>query len=192
ANGFNTPLRTIRAVTTAEGEVLSRYNLSVEQVVDPRAVYLLQLAMQQVMREGTGRSAYNTLSSSLALAGKTGTTDNNRDSWFAGYGASYLAVAWMGRDDNEETRFTGSTGALRVWTRLMAALPQTPLETAQPDGIDYYWVDEREQSISAEGCAGARLMPFVSGSQPNRLSECADRRLHSPSSAPNWFERLFN
>ncbi|MFP3498590.1 penicillin-binding transpeptidase domain-containing protein, partial [Pseudomonas sp. SIMBA_059] len=69
--GFNTPMRGIRSVLTAEGEPLKRYPFQIQQTFDPGAIYLVQNAMQRVMREGTGRSVYNTLPRSLTLAGKT-------------------------------------------------------------------------------------------------------------------------
>lgn len=71
------------------------------------------------MREGTGRSVYNQLPSSLNLAGKTGTSNDSRDSWFAGFSQDLLAVVWLGRDDNGPTPLTGATGALQVWTSFM-------------------------------------------------------------------------
>ncbi|MBW6848418.1 bifunctional glycosyl transferase/transpeptidase, partial [Salmonella enterica subsp. enterica serovar Weltevreden] len=86
---------------------------------DPGAIYLTQYAMQRAMREGTGRSAYNRVSQSLALAGKTGTTNDSRDSWFAGFSQDLLAVVWLGRDDNGKTSLTGATGALQVWSDFM-------------------------------------------------------------------------
>ncbi|WP_254774509.1 penicillin-binding protein 1B [Marinobacter sp. AC-23] len=92
-SGFNTPLRTIREVTDSGGGALSRYSLEVDQVADPAAVHLLQYAMQETMQEGTGRSAYYSVPKELTLAGKTGTTDDGRDSWFAGFSGDLLAVA---------------------------------------------------------------------------------------------------
>ncbi|MEH6562904.1 MAG: penicillin-binding protein 1B, partial [Marinobacter sp.] len=105
-SGFNTPLRTIREVTDSGGGALSRYSLEVDQVADPAAVHLLQYAMQETMQEGTGRSAYYSVPKELTLAGKTGTTDDGRDSWFAGFSGDLLAVAWVGRDDNGPTVLT--------------------------------------------------------------------------------------
>ncbi|MBU2371193.1 MAG: penicillin-binding protein 1B, partial [Gammaproteobacteria bacterium] len=74
SGGFNTPLRAIRSVVAADGEPLSRYPFKIEQRFDPGAIYLTQYAMQRTMVEGTGRSVYNQVPKSLALAGKTGTT----------------------------------------------------------------------------------------------------------------------
>jgi len=137
-SGFNTPLRTIREVTDASGEALTRYSLKVDQVADPAAVHLVQYAMQETMREGTGKSAYYTVPNELSLAGKTGTTDDGRDAWFAGFSGDLLAVVWVGRDDNGSTSLTGASGALPVWSRFMAQVPQHGFSPVMPDGVSYY------------------------------------------------------
>ncbi len=141
--GFNTPLRGIRSVLTAEGEPLKRYPFQIQQRFDPGAIYLTQRAMQRVMHEGTGRSAYNQLPRSLNLAGKTGTTNDLRDSWFAGFSQDLLAVVWLGRDDNGKTSLTGATGALRVWTDFMRRADPLPLNSPLPENVVQVWVDSR-------------------------------------------------
>lgn len=188
ASGFNIPLRTIREVTTAQGEVLSRYNLAVDQVADPAAVHLVQYAMQETMHEGTGRSAYRYVPSSLSLAGKTGTTDDGRDSWFAGFSGDLLAVAWVGHDDNAPTSLTGATGALPVWATFMAQVPQHGFSPVVPDGVKYYWVDSESGALTDEQCDNARFMPFIVGSEPTDRVSCSGeltRRIRG------WFEGLF-
>jgi penicillin-binding protein 1B len=97
--------------------------------------------MQRVMREGTGSSVYNVLPSSLTLAGKTGTSNDSRDSWFAGFSQDLLAVVWLGRDDNGKTPFTGATGALQVWTSFMRKADPLPLDMPQPDNVVQAWID---------------------------------------------------
>lgn len=187
-SGFNTPLRTIRDVTDARGDALNRYNLEVNQVADPAAVHLVQYAMQEVMREGTGRSAYYTIPESLGLAGKTGTTDDGRDSWFAGFSGDLLAVTWVGRDDNGPTTLTGSSGALPVWTRFMAAVPQHSFSPVVPDGVQYQWVNSELGVRTDEHCENARLIPFIVGSEPEDFEGCGSdfsKRLRG------WFEGLF-
>ncbi|MDO3721806.1 penicillin-binding protein 1B [Marinobacter sp. chi1] len=187
-SGFNTPLRTIREVTDAQGNALSRYNLAVDQVADPAAVHLLQYAMQETMREGTGRSAYYSVPKELALAGKTGTTDDGRDSWFAGFSGDLLAVAWVGRDDNGATSLTGASGALPVWSRFMAQVPQHGFSPVMPDGVKYHWVNGDRQALTDEYCDNARLVPFITGSEPTQEVSCSgvlQRRIKG------WFEGLF-
>ncbi|MHA6480172.1 penicillin-binding protein 1B [Stutzerimonas sp. KH-1] len=164
--GFNTPLRGIRSVLTADGEPLKRYPFQIQQRFDPGAIYLTQYAMQRAMREGTGRSAYNHLPQSLNLAGKTGTTNDSRDSWFAGFSQDLLAVVWLGRDDNGKTSLTGATGALQVWSDFMRRADPLPLQMPVPDNVTYAWVDARSGLGTDERCPDAVQMPYIRGSEP--------------------------
>jgi penicillin-binding protein 1B len=164
--GFNTPLRAIRSVVAADGEPLSRYPFKIEQRFDPGAIYLTQYAMQRTMLEGTGRSVYNQVPKSLALAGKTGTTNDSRDSWFAGFSQDLLAVVWLGRDDNGKTSLTGATGALQVWADFMRRADPLPLQMPVPDNVSMAWVDAKTGEGTLENCPGAVQMPYIRGSEP--------------------------
>jgi penicillin-binding protein 1B len=164
--GFNTPLRGIRSVLTAEGEPLKRYPYQIQQRFDAGAIYLLQNAMQRTMRDGTGRSVYSRLPSSLALAGKTGTSNDSRDSWFAGFSQDLLAVVWLGRDDNGPTPLTGATGALQVWTDFMIKADPLPLDMPLPDNVVQAWVDAATGQGSDPSCANVVQMPYIRGSEP--------------------------
>ncbi|MGQ7817349.1 penicillin-binding protein 1B [Metapseudomonas furukawaii] len=170
--GFNTPLRAIRSVLTAEGEPLKRYPFQIQQRFDPGAIYLVQNAMQRVMREGTGRSVYSQLPSSLTLAGKTGTTNDSRDSWFAGFSQDLLAVVWLGRDDNGKTPLTGATGALQVWTSFMRKADPLPLDMPMPDNVTQAWIDPHSGQGSDPSCPGAVQMPYIRGSEPAPGAPC--------------------
>ena len=170
--GFHTPLRGIRSVLTAEGEPLKRYPFQIQQRFDPGAIYLVQNAMQRVMREGTGRSVYSQLPASLNLAGKTGTSNDSRDSWFAGFSQDLLTVVWLGRDDNGKTPLTGATGALQVWTGFMRKADPLPLDMPLPDNVIMAWIDPRTGEGSDASCPQARQMPYIRGSEPAPGSTC--------------------
>jgi len=170
--GFNTPMRGIRSVLTAEGEPLKRYPFQIQQRFDPGSIYLLQNAMQRVMREGTGKSAYSQLPSTLNLAGKSGTTNDSRDSWFAGFSQDLLAVVWVGRDDNAQTPFTGATGALQIWTSFMRRADPLSLDTAQPDNVVQAWINSSTGQGSDSTCPGAVQMPYIRGSEPAPGTAC--------------------
>jgi penicillin-binding protein 1B len=172
SGGFNTPLRGIRSVLTAEGEPLKRYPFQIQQRFDPGAIYLVQNAMQRVMREGTGRSVYSQLPASLTLAGKTGTTNDSRDSWFAGFSQDLLAVVWLGRDDNGKTPLTGATGALQVWTSFMRKADPLPLDMPMPENVVQAWIDPRTGEGSDSSCPGAVQMPYIRGSEPAPGQAC--------------------
>jgi len=187
AGGFDTPLRSIRAVSTAEGEPLNRYPLHLEQRVDSDAVHLLYYALQETMREGTGRSVYGSLPENLGIAGKTGTTDDLRDSWFAGFTGDRLAVVWLGNDDNTPLGLSGSSGALKVWQSLMLRIhPQSFVGTV-PENINYKWVDDESGLLSGRLCKGARQVPFIKGSEPRKKSDCAPGLERMGDWIKSWF-----
>ena len=161
--GFRSPLRAIREVTGPDHKPLKRYGLSVEQAFDPAPVYLLDTLMMGVLREGTGQRPYRRLAGSPRLAGKTGTTDELRDSWFAGFGGDRLAVAWVGRDDNKPTGLTGADGALEVWVDLMGGLAPAPWDPPVPAGVEWQWVDKTVGQRLEQDCPGAVRLPFLKG-----------------------------
>jgi penicillin-binding protein 1B len=99
AGGFQSPLSSIREVTTKDGQPLNRFPIRIKQTLPEGPVYLVNWALTQVMRLGTGRGAYSVVPGSVQLAGKSGTTDDLRDSWFSGFSGDRVAVVWVGRDD---------------------------------------------------------------------------------------------
>lgn len=190
--GFNTPMRGIRSVLTAEGEPLKRYPFQIEQRFDPGSIYLLQNAMQRVMREGTGRSVYSSLPASLNLAGKSGTTNDSRDSWFAGFGQDVLAVVWMGRDDNGKTPFTGATGALQVWTSFMRKADPLPLDMPMPDNVVQAWVNASTGEGTQANCPNAVQMPYIRGSEPQPGPNCGGEPATPAESVMDWVKGWLN
>ncbi len=186
ADGFYTPLRAIRAIYDANNQPLKRYRHEVEQRFDPEAIHLLQYALQVVVREGTGKNVYKKLPSDLVVAGKTGTSNDQRDSWFAGFSGNYLSVVWLGRDDNGKMPLTGGTGALRVWADLMAGIDNEPLAFVRPERVSYVWVDSQGY-LSGERCEGARYLPFIEGTAPQIEGQCYQRPQRS---VVDWFKEL--
>ena len=170
--GFKYPVKAIRSVVDANGRLVDRYGLTVQPTIDPAYAYILNNGLQQVMSSGTGQSAYNTLPRNLGLAGKSGTTNDTRDSWFAGYSGNYLAVVWLGLDDNKVTGLTGSSGALPVWTSVMKQLRQKPVNLHQPGEVQWQWVDRATGHLSAQGCEGAMYIPLTRHSMPNQATAC--------------------
>lgn len=172
SGGFRTPLKAIREVTTASGEPLQRYALTMEQVFEPSQVYLTTRAMQEVVRSGTARAVSQILPVELAAAGKTGTTDDARDSWFAGFTGDRLAVVWVGNDQNRSVGLTGASGALPIWGDIMARVSVTSLAPTLPPEIEYEWIDPATGLRADEGCAERIELPFVAGSRPSDLAPC--------------------
>lgn len=175
ADGFHVPLRAIHAVHTANNEPLRRYPYQMEQRFGADTMHLMQFALREVMRDGTGRGASPLLPAGLAVAGKTGTTNDQRDSWFAGFSGDHLAVVWVGRDDNQRTPLTGSSGALRVWADIMADIPNLSLPLNPPEGVAYHWVAPDGKHLSDEHCPDARYLPFIRGSEPRVRLDCGQK-----------------
>jgi penicillin-binding protein 1B len=189
SGGFQTPLRAIREILTADGQPLQRYPLSVEQTVQPAPIYLLTTAMQEVVRNGTAQGLNQTLPTDLNLAGKTGTTDDLKDSWFAGFSGDHVAVVWIGTDDNRPTRLTGASGAMAIWGDMMAKLNPEPLDMPPPENIEMVWIDSTSGRRADSACAGATEWPFIRGSAPVDIAPCV---APSPAKAvKGWFKRLF-
>ena len=204
SGGFRTPLRAINAVLAADNAPLQRYPLSVHAAIEQAPNYLITTAMRYAVREGTGHGIYQTLPGSQDIAGKTGTTDDLRDSWFAGFTGDRLGVVWIGRDDNQSTGLTGSTGALRVWRDLFVHFANpVPIQAAVED-IEYRWIDPKTGFLADAGCPDAVQLPFSTGSAPVQHAPCvkADQGItgkppaagQGKRSSPgpvDWFKELF-
>ncbi|MDZ4730224.1 MAG: penicillin-binding protein 1B [Xanthomonadales bacterium] len=172
AGGYSVPLRAVTAVQTQQGGELVRYPLRLMPQPNREAIGVLNYALTQVVERGTAKALPGLLGSEIAIAGKTGTTNDKRDSWFVGYTRDRIGVAWVGRDDNQPARVTGSNAAMRVWARLFRELPLEPVDLRMPDGAYWLWVDAVESAVTDENCPGAGQVPFVSGSEPERVSTC--------------------
>jgi penicillin-binding protein 1B len=190
--GFQNPLRAVRAVIGADGKAVKAFPLQVTQVASPENIYQLDRMLVAVMDHGTGRAARALLPPALVVAGKSGTSSDYRDSWFAGFSGSHLVVVWVGYDDNGPTGFTGSAGALPVWAHVMAGLGARSWEAAQPESLIEVHVEYASGLRALPGCAedliaiavpaGAQLpakpgcgFPDTPASTPNPLSTLKDK-----------------
>lgn len=190
AGGFSVPLRAVTAVQTAGGEALNRYPLRLRPLERRDAVAVLNYGLTRVVAEGTASALPGLLGQQVTIAGKTGTTNERRDSWFVGYTRDRLAVAWVGLDDNRPAGVTGSNAALRVWARLFRQLPLTPVSRDMPEGAYWTWIERDSALLSASGCPGAVQMPFVEGSAPVDASPCKVRETDDETSFwRKWFDR---
>ena len=172
ANGYLSPLRAIREVVSSSGEPLQRYPLTVQHTAPEGPLYLLNRNLQEVVRQGTGQRMSAFLPVEMNLAGKTGTTNNLRDSWFAGFSGDKVAVVWVGRDDNQPAGLTGSSGALLVWGDMMRRIGVMPLGLIKPESVVTEWIEPASGMKADEYCSEARQYPFIEGSAPTVESSC--------------------
>lgn len=187
-DGFATPLRSIRAVFASNGERLQSYPYVTRQTVDPAATYITNVMMQEVMTEGTGRFSQQMMPQEFGLVGKTGTTNELRDSWFAGFSGDFLAVTWIGRDDNKSSGLTGSSGALKIWASLMKLISTEPVTLIPPDNVELKWIDQKNGLLANEHCEMALSFPYVVGSGPTEQSTCVDTPINRTKT---WFNNFF-
>ena len=159
------PLHAVRGVLDAQGKALNRYDTvpPPAQEGDAIAARLIGTAMQHTVTSGTAHQLVGDGLGRLQAAGKTGTSNDSRDSWFAGYTGDYLAVVWVGNDQNQPTGLYGATGAMRVWSGIFSRLPSKPLEIGDK-GLDWTWVVGGNATDA--DCPGARRFAFVAGFQP--------------------------
>jgi penicillin-binding protein 1B len=184
ANGFHSPLRSVHSVLDKERQPLERYSLEVDNQVRTQAMALVNSAMIDVTKYGTARRLSDNLK--VQVAGKTGTSDDLRDSWFAGFSGDVMAVVWTGYDDNRPTTLTGSSGAMKIWQNLVKEVAYKSYQVPQMSGLTRYWIDVKDGLLAEKACENAVELLFIEGSQPQQTSDCAS------GSGGNWFLDLFN
>ncbi|MFC4727806.1 penicillin-binding protein 1B [Coralloluteibacterium thermophilus] len=175
-------LKVVRGVLDAQNVALSRYDDAPPPATegDAIAARLVTIALQSAVTSGTGRRLVADGLGRLSPAGKTGTTNDGRDSWFAGWSGDHLAVVWVGNDENQVAGLYGATGAMRVWSALFSKLPTSPLRVGG-EGIEWAWVAQGEYATTDESCPGARRLPFVAGWTPRAHRGCTMDRIR------DWF-----
>jgi penicillin-binding protein 1B len=159
--GFRARLRTVLAVLDEHGKAVKSFRVQVEAAAPPSAIYQLDRMLTLVTTNGTGREAGTRLPKGLVIAGKTGTSSDTRDSWFAGFTGSYLAVVWVGYDDNHPTGLTGATGALPIWSDTLASLKSTSFEPVPPDQVEDRWIGFGDGLETTPACSADAVIISV-------------------------------
>jgi penicillin-binding protein 1B len=177
-------LRAVDAIKLAEGEA-TFFSSAGRPAIEPASLALLQFGLSEVVRAGTAVQLNNTLPAGLTAAGKTGTSDDGRDSWFAGFTGDVAAVVWVGRDDNAEVGLTGSSGAMRVWGDFVADVSYKPFVARTLPGIEHLWVDDQGR-LSAAGCPGVVQLPFYK-TKPGVDASCRPK----PRDPWKWLKDIF-
>ncbi len=144
-----------------------------ERIVDARTTYILNSMLQDVIKRGTGRRALSMGRGDIA--GKTGTTNESKDSWFSGYNADYVTTVWVGFDQPESLgrHEYGGTVALPIWmTYMSAALKDKPEHVLpEPEGILTLRIDPLSGRAAAPGAPNAFFELFKSEDSPPPMSE---------------------
>ena len=129
--GYNAQPFFINRIEDKNGNVLESFSPQRRKVISELTAYSMVSMMEGVISKGTGRSLYSYDIGTQAVAGKTGTTNDNSDLWFMGYTPQILAGAWVGADDRY-IRFTdnyfgqGAHGSLPIWAYFMNKVANDP------------------------------------------------------------------
>ncbi|USD32093.1 MULTISPECIES: penicillin-binding protein 1B [Vibrio] len=157
-SGKKAPLSALRSVVDLEGNVLYQSLPRMSQTIDQQAAWLTTYAMKRGVLEGTGRYL-NSQFGWAALAGKTGTSNDTRDSWFVGVDGREVTTIWLGRDDNKPTKLTGSSGALRVYAEYLNHRIPEKLTLPWPKGISTLGFASTEQGSLQLDCDNSFKLP---------------------------------
>ena len=177
SGGNRAPLSALRSVIAEDGSVLYQSFPQAERAVPAQAAYMTLWTMQQVVRRGTGRQL-GAKYPGLHLAGKTGTTNNNVDTWFAGIDGREVVITWVGRDNNQPTKLYGASGAMSIYQRYLANQSPVPLNLVAPEDIVDMGVDSSGNFICG---GGVRTLP-VWTTNPDAL--CQQSQPEEPTGNP--------
>jgi penicillin-binding protein 1B len=106
------------------------------------------------------------------VAAKTGTTNDQRDSWFAGFSGQHVATVWLGREDGKPTPLTGASGALNVWGQLMKNVAYSAYEDIKPQSIDYHYLNVTTGKAIPNTCPNGVWIPMPYVLAPSFNSAC--------------------
>lgn len=191
--GFRIPLQAIKDVTTSDGKKLTRYGLKMTKVMEAETALLVRHGLMRVVSNGTAKSLVNALPAFQPLAGKTGTSNKNRDSWFVGFGENLLGVVWVGKDDNSSTGLTGGSGALPLWTAIMAGTEVQPITEQLSGELVWANIDVQAGVLIPENCARGELVPLHKKSWIRRINDCSGAKSNGsfgPVPSKNFLERF--
>ncbi|MEH0886730.1 bifunctional glycosyl transferase/transpeptidase [Enterobacter sp. UNJFSC 003] len=177
SGGNRAPLSALRSVIAEDGSVLYQSFPQAERAVPAQAAYMTLWTMQQVVQRGTGRQL-GAKYPGLHLAGKTGTTNNNVDTWFAGIDGREVVITWVGRDNNQPTKLYGASGAMSIYQRYLANQSPVPLNLVAPEDVVDMGVDDAGNFVCG---GGMRTLP-VWTTNPDSL--CQQSQPEQPTGNP--------
>lgn len=203
AQGHYKKSHVISHIYSEQEDILWDFEAPNVQLISAQGAYLIDHALSQVTQTGTARSLTWRLSNKQ-LAGKTGTTNEQRDSWFVGYDNQNVVTTWVGRDDNKATPLTGSSGALILFADFMKNLGVIDKATKPAYGVSSVAFNKVTGKPTFDDCDNSLLLPAVISGLPlketcdenNAIAEVdAKEKISTKEEKPNkvksWFKRLF-
>lgn len=152
--GGRIELTTVDTIADRQGNIIYQHDKTAKQVVPQEAAFQTLFAMQQTVERGTARSLQNDYAD-LRLAGKTGTTNDARDTWFVGIDGKNISTVWLGRDDNGETKLTGASGALQIYKDYLSHTYIDKLKLNKPANMKWVGITQH----GSWDCDSNRVIP---------------------------------
>jgi penicillin-binding protein 1B len=166
------PLKHILQITSGGKDVTKKNTAEPRRVARADTTFLVTNMMRSVLNEGTAASA-RAMGFTLDAAGKTGTTNDLRDAWFAGFTPELLTVVWVGFDDNQPVGLSGARAALPIWTQFMktalAGRASVPFDV--PEGISFVNIDADTGKLATPFCPKVINESFLSGTEPVQVCD---------------------
>ncbi|MEW5767927.1 MAG: penicillin-binding protein 1A [bacterium] len=175
--GIKVEPMSIRFIEDQEGNLLEE-NIPLEQeILSKETAYIMTSLMEGVVRRGTAASSVGS-KIDRPCAGKTGTTDNYVDAWFAGYTPNLTAVVWVGYDRNRKSLGRGQTGgraAAPIWTAFMQEVLKDvpPYEFNVPRNVSFAIVDRKNGLLVVDKEGNVIKEVFIRGTEPTGYTESA-------------------
>lgn len=183
--GYAEQTHAINAISTSKGEILWQFESANEHIISTNAAYLMDYALTQVAKRGTAKSLSWRLKGAQ-IAGKTGTSNDLRDSWFIGYDNQLLITTWLGKDNNKPTGLTGSSGALLLFSDFMKKQGPVNKERTTPDAVAITLFEKETGYAVISECDNTTNYPAISAGIIVQKS-CLQKKVDDRS----WLEKLF-
>lgn len=193
-NGVYRPLHSVNAITSSDNRLLWQHSGYAEQRVDEAATYLTNFALHKVTVDGTAKRIKQQFGQ-INMAGKTGTTDDYRDSWFAGFDRNILVTTWMGEDNNIPTGLTGASGALSAFIAYQHSQEPKSLSRRFPTGLGIAHFSPDTGEVATAGCVNTLTVPAVLDVLPSPQVDCEGKaptnNVPPKDRKKSWWERIF-
>lgn len=188
-NGRYIPLHSITAIMSPNNNLLWNFDVAEEQRVDEQATYLLNYALHKVTLEGTAKTIRAKFPD-INMAGKTGTTDDYRDSWFSGFDKNILVTSWIGKDNNEPVNLSGASGAMQLFIGYQQQQEPKSLVRRFPKGLGIAHFDNATGRLSRAGCTDTYSVPAITAALPPVPKKCFGEST-VPDKPKSLWERIF-
>lgn len=192
--GVYRPLHTVSAILSVNNNVLWAHSEYSAQRIDPQVAYLINYALHKVTKVGTAKQLGRRFAG-VNLAGKTGTTNDYRDSWFAGFDRNLLASIWVGDDNNAQTGLSGSSGALQIYMDFQAQMEPKSLSRRFPKGLEIAHFNAKTGAQMQAGCPDSLSLPAISSGLSTQVLSCSGQVVAKPKpikpKKKSWWERVF-